>query len=86
MIRYSDWIHIPDIMYRDITLMTVSGYVTNQSVFTVPLHQLREIRFFFYVYMYFVGNNTCPLNLRENDTTTETYRLMQKALGNSVIK
>jgi len=34
------------VMYRDITLMTVSGYVTNQSVFTVPLPQLCEIRFF----------------------------------------
>jgi len=27
--------------------MTVSGYFTNQSVFTVPLLQLCEIRFFF---------------------------------------
>jgi hypothetical protein len=42
------------VMHRDITLMTVSGYVTNQSVFTVPL-QLHVIRIFFYVQMYSVG-------------------------------
>jgi len=60
------------VMHRDITLMTVSGYVTNQI--------------FFYVNMYSVGNNTCPLNLRGNDRVTVTYRLMQEALGNSVIK
>jgi hypothetical protein len=35
------------VMQRNITLMTASRYVTNQSVFTDPLLQLCEIRFFF---------------------------------------
>jgi hypothetical protein len=61
------------VMHRDTNLKTVSGYVTNQSVFTVPLLQLCIIRFFFYVHMYSVGNNTCPLNFRQNDRMTETY-------------
>ena len=74
------------VMHRDITLMTVSGYITNQSVFTVPLLQLCAIRIFFLVHMYAVGNNTYPLNLRRNERVTETYQLMQEALGNSVIK
>jgi hypothetical protein len=77
------------VMHRDITLMTVSRYVTNQSVFAVPLLQLCEIRIFFflYVHMYSVGNNTCPLNfIRGYDRVTETYRMMQEALGNSIIK
>jgi hypothetical protein len=74
------------VMHRDITLMTVSVYVINQSVFTVPLIQLCVNRFFFLCANVFCWKNTCPLNLRGNDGVTETYRLMQKALGNSVIK
>lgn len=69
--------------------MTVSGYVTNQSVFTIYNSTSSVVcdQNFFYVHnMYSVGNNTCPLNLRGNDRVTETYRLMQEELGNSVIK
>jgi hypothetical protein len=73
------------VMHKDKTLMTVSGYVTNQSAFTVPLLQLCVIRIFLYANVFY-WKNTCPLNLRGNDGVTETYRLMQEALGNSVIK
>jgi hypothetical protein len=70
--------------------MTVSRYDTNQSVFTDPLLQLCEIRMFLfclYVRTYSVENNTCSLNhMRGYDRVTESYRMMQEALGNSIIK
>jgi hypothetical protein len=77
-------------MHREITLMTVSRYDTNQSVFTDILLQLCEIRMFLfclYVRTYSVGNNTCSLNrMRGYDRVTQTYRMMQETLGNSITK